>query len=129
MFIAVWVGYFVYGMTFSHHISTHDYYQLPFVPAVAIGIAAAAQVVINKMRAPKVVLYSLVIGVTLFWVTMNAWDVRVKLKRDDFPRRCRLLDDARREAGRQVIGEYHPGLRLPAGILGLDEYAELVVIR
>ncbi len=84
MFIAVWLGYFVYGMTFSHHISTHDYYQLPFVPAVAIGIAAAAQVVINKMRAPKAVLYGLVIGVTLFWVTMNAWDVRVKLKREDF---------------------------------------------
>ena len=84
MFIAVWLGYFVYGMTFSHHISTHDYYQLPFVPAVAIGIAAAAQMLIHKMRAPKAVLYGLVIGVILFWVTMNAWDVRVKLKREDF---------------------------------------------
>jgi hypothetical protein len=51
---------------------------------VAIGIAAAAQVVISKMRTPKAVLYGLVIGVTLFWVTMNAWDVRVKLKREDF---------------------------------------------
>ncbi|MCD4673802.1 MAG: glycosyltransferase family 39 protein [Anaerolineaceae bacterium] len=84
MLIAVWAGYFVYGMTFSHHISTHDYYQLPFVPAVAVGLAAAAQMVVQRLRAHKLVLYSLVIGVTLFWVTMNAWDVRVKLKRDDY---------------------------------------------
>jgi hypothetical protein len=84
LFIAVWIGYFVYGMTFSHHISTHDYYQLPFVPAVAVGLAAAVQVVVNRLQAPKPVLYSLLIGITLFWVTMNAWDVRVKLKKDDY---------------------------------------------
>ena len=84
MFIAVWIGYFVYGMTFSHHISTHDYYQLPFVPAVAVGIAAAVQAVVNKLRGPKAVLYGLLIVVTIFWMTMNAWDVRVKLKRDDY---------------------------------------------
>jgi hypothetical protein len=84
LFIAVWLGYFVYGMTFSHHISTHDYYQLPFVPAVAVGLAAAAQVIVHKMQAPKAVLYGLLIGVTLFWITMNAWDVRVKLKKDDY---------------------------------------------
>jgi 4-amino-4-deoxy-L-arabinose transferase-like glycosyltransferase len=84
LFIAVWVGYFVYGMTFSHHISTHDYYQLPFVPAVAVGLAAAAQVVVNRLQAPKAVLYPVLIGATLLWVTLNAWDVRVALKRDDY---------------------------------------------
>ena len=37
LFLGAWVGYFLYGMTFAYHISTHDYYQLPLLPLVADG--------------------------------------------------------------------------------------------
>jgi 4-amino-4-deoxy-L-arabinose transferase-like glycosyltransferase len=36
--LAMWVGYFVYGMALSHHISTHDYYHMPLLPVMAIGL-------------------------------------------------------------------------------------------
>lgn len=37
---AAWLGYVVFGLLFTHHISTHDYYSLPIVPLAAISIAA-----------------------------------------------------------------------------------------
>jgi hypothetical protein len=36
-----WAGYFGYGMLFSYHIMTHDYYHLPLVPLMAVSIAPA----------------------------------------------------------------------------------------
>lgn len=37
--IGMWVGYFLFGMTFSYHFYTHDYYQLSVIPVVAISMA------------------------------------------------------------------------------------------
>jgi hypothetical protein len=33
------VGYFAFGIVFTHHIHTHDYYSLPLIPIVALGMA------------------------------------------------------------------------------------------
>lgn len=38
----LWVGYFVFGLVFNHHISTHSYYQLQLIPIVAVTLAAGA---------------------------------------------------------------------------------------
>jgi len=38
---SVLAGYVVSGLLFTHHISTHDYYSLPFVPVAALGAGAA----------------------------------------------------------------------------------------
>jgi hypothetical protein len=37
---ALWGGYLLLGLGFSHHISTHDYYSLPLIPVVALAIGA-----------------------------------------------------------------------------------------
>ena len=34
------VGYLALGFTVSHHMSTHDYYSMPLVPVVALGLGA-----------------------------------------------------------------------------------------
>jgi len=36
---AIWIGYLVYGLVFPHHIASHDYYSLPLIPLVALGLA------------------------------------------------------------------------------------------
>lgn len=36
---AIWTGYLVYGLVFPHHIASHDYYSLPLIPMVALGLA------------------------------------------------------------------------------------------
>ncbi|MCE1253927.1 MAG: glycosyltransferase family 39 protein [Anaerolineae bacterium] len=84
MFLAVWLGYFAYGMTLSYHIYTHDYYQLPFVPLVALGLAAGAGAVIDHLPAPRWLYAAVICGVVAFAVTINAWDVRVTLKRTNY---------------------------------------------
>jgi hypothetical protein len=39
--VASWLGYVALGLTFTRHISTHDYYSLPMLPIAAVSIAAA----------------------------------------------------------------------------------------
>jgi len=84
MMIFFWIGYFIYGMTFPFHISTHDYYQLPVIPFVAIGIGAGAELLFRNIKGNKYVLSVVVLGVLLFGITIKAWDVRVTLKRMDY---------------------------------------------
>ena len=84
MLISLWAGYFIYGMTFPHHISTHDYYQLPIVPLVAIGLGAGTEVLFRNIKGKKWLYTIAVFGVILFGVTIKAWDVRVTLKRMDY---------------------------------------------
>ncbi|HHY89253.1 MAG TPA: glycosyltransferase family 39 protein [Chloroflexi bacterium] len=43
-------GYLVYGFTFAYHISTHDYYQLPLIPWVALGLAPLAAWIYDGLR-------------------------------------------------------------------------------
>ncbi|NPV57787.1 MAG: hypothetical protein HPY76_14120 [Anaerolineae bacterium] len=42
-------GYLVYGFVFAHHIGTHDYYQLPLIPLVALGLAAAGNALVERL--------------------------------------------------------------------------------
>ena len=37
--IGLWGGYLAFGLVFSYHISTHDYYQLPYVTLLALSAA------------------------------------------------------------------------------------------
>lgn len=39
LLIGLWIGYILFGLTFNYHIYTHDYYQLQFIPIVALSIA------------------------------------------------------------------------------------------
>ena len=84
MMIALFAGYFVYGLILSHHISTHDYYQLPLVPIVALGAASAFSSLVKLFnRKPRFVMVILLVTLSYF-VAIKAWDVRVELKRSNY---------------------------------------------
>lgn len=85
MFIGLTVGYLLYGFTFSYHISTHDYYHLPLMIQVSLGLALVFKALIsavekNKLRTSRLVLAAIL----LVFITLKAWDVRVTLKRVDY---------------------------------------------
>ena len=40
LLLALLAGYTAFGIVFTHHIHTHDYYSLPIVLAVALGVGA-----------------------------------------------------------------------------------------
>jgi uncharacterized membrane protein len=84
MLLGAWAGYFIYGMALPFHISTHNYYQLPLIPIVALGLAAGAETLFANLRSIKPIAWGLTVLVILFAVVIKAWDVRVTLKRDSF---------------------------------------------
>lgn len=82
----LWLGYFIYGMTFAYHIITHDYYHLPFIPLVALGLAPAAQALFRaaeNLSHEKLLRPALGILLALI-IALNLWTVRVELARQDF---------------------------------------------
>jgi 4-amino-4-deoxy-L-arabinose transferase-like glycosyltransferase len=48
--IGLWVGYWVYGLIFNYNIATHDYYQLPLIVIVALGLASVSEPVIQWLE-------------------------------------------------------------------------------
>lgn len=49
LMIGLWTGYFAYSLIFSYHSHTHDYYQLPLVPIVALSLGAIAALITNRL--------------------------------------------------------------------------------
>jgi len=45
--LGLWTGYFIFGFFFTLHIHTHGYYQLPFVPVVALSLGPVGVGIIN----------------------------------------------------------------------------------
>ena len=45
--LGLWVGYFIFGLFFTLHIHTHNYYQLPFIPVVALSLGPVGVWLIN----------------------------------------------------------------------------------
>lgn len=43
LLVAFLSGYVAFGLTFTLHYATHDYYHLPLVPIVAVGLAGGAR--------------------------------------------------------------------------------------
>ena len=84
MLLGVWVGYFLNGLALSHHFATHDYYHLPLIAMVAVGLAAAGAGIFEKLKDHKWLSHVVVYGLLLFASVLYLWDVRVSLKRIDY---------------------------------------------
>jgi 4-amino-4-deoxy-L-arabinose transferase-like glycosyltransferase len=81
----LWVGYGLYGMAFPYHIMTHDYYQLPLIPIVALSLAPAVELVVEQLAHHRSRL--LPIAMTVFvggGVLFQMWNARVDLARKNY---------------------------------------------
>jgi 4-amino-4-deoxy-L-arabinose transferase-like glycosyltransferase len=45
LLVSLWAGYLLYGLVFTIHISTHNYYSLPLVPIVALSLGSLVDAV------------------------------------------------------------------------------------
>jgi hypothetical protein len=84
MMLSVFVGYFFYGLFFSYHIISHDYYQLPVLPAVAVGLAAIGKTLIDNFNGRKGFALVILGSLMFFWMSINFWDARMTLKHANF---------------------------------------------
>jgi hypothetical protein len=84
MLLGLFAGYVIYSFALPYHAMTHDYYQEPLIPLVALGVGAVLSSLTAKMDGPRWLLITTIIGLFSFWVIIKAWDVRVTLKRNDY---------------------------------------------
>lgn len=81
MLLAMWLGYFLYGMALPHHITTHDYYHLPLFPILALGLGAAAETVFQALRGPRWMVRLAVTCALLAALVTGSYEARSALKR------------------------------------------------
>ncbi len=113
--MGVLMGYFAYGMTFSYHITTHDYYHLPLIPWTALGFGMVFSELVNQMQGNRWLWKTAAAGVLLIFTALNAWDVRVTLKRQDYQSEIRVWQNLGAVLGKgaSVVGLMHDyGYRL-----------------
>ncbi|PWH16901.1 MAG: hypothetical protein DDG59_08655 [Anaerolineae bacterium] len=46
-----WIGYFLYGLTLPYQMYTHSYYSIQLVPVLALSLAPAAEILIERLRS------------------------------------------------------------------------------
>ncbi len=93
LLIGAWLGYLVYGLTLPHHIGTHDYYSLPLIPLVALGLAPLAAVALRNLRGPRPLAYTVVVGLFLAASVMGAYTARGVLKKTDYRTEAQFWTD------------------------------------
>lgn len=103
MFIGLFIGYILYGFVFSYHVSTHDYYHLPLMAPVSLGLGIVFKVVIDAIHENrKVFSMAAIILFIVGFMALKAWDVRVTLKRSDYRSEPAFWANLGEELGRDV---------------------------
>ncbi len=78
LLVGMWIGYLLFGMAFSYYFYTHDYYQLSFIPVVAISMAPGLRLFFERFFQlsrglfPRLVLAAVV----LIGIAIPAWYAR-----------------------------------------------------
>lgn len=65
LLVALWGGYFIFGLVFTYHIHTHDYYHLMLIPITAMSLGVSAETLLRLLA-----------GTSRFW-RWTAWGVLV----------------------------------------------------
>lgn len=100
LFIGLTVGYLLYGFTFSYHISTHDYYHIPLMIQVSLGLALIFKTLVDAAEKNKGRYSHLVLAtILLAFMALKGWDVRVTLKRVDYRNEVKFWQNLSAEIG------------------------------
>ena len=82
----LWGAYLLYSIIFNYHAATHDYYQLPFIPIVAVSLAPLGGWFFARLAESTVQRYqrSAAYVILLFGLFAVIWNVRNLMKAVDY---------------------------------------------
>lgn len=82
--LGLWAGYLAYGLLVPYNIYTHDYYNLPLAPIVALSIAPGASLMLSRLAdlRPAWKVYVLAAGLAL--LGYRAWLARTSILATDY---------------------------------------------
>jgi hypothetical protein len=84
--LGLWVGYFLFGLYFNYHISSHDYYSLPLIPIVALSLAPLGDwffAQLTKLTESRFTRLASV-AILLLGLFATLWNLRAEMKRVDY---------------------------------------------
>ena len=86
LYACLWIGYLLQGFVFAYHIYTHNYYQLPLIPIVALGFGLVFSVIMEKLESvkPSVLARVFIAGVIVFASTLAVLKSRADLLESDY---------------------------------------------
>jgi hypothetical protein len=82
--VGLWIGYFLYGLVFPYQYITHEYYQLPLVPLVALSLCSLADIVFISIKQQHRFWQAIAIGILLFATVYSLWVSRSILYANDY---------------------------------------------
>jgi 4-amino-4-deoxy-L-arabinose transferase-like glycosyltransferase len=90
LLIGLWIGYILFGLIFTMHIHTHNYYQVQLIPIVALSFSSLIALFVNYLRQiPDNRYWWLpVLGALLLVTFFNLQDVRNKIGSQIFESDC-----------------------------------------
>jgi 4-amino-4-deoxy-L-arabinose transferase-like glycosyltransferase len=74
--LALWGGYALYGLAFSYHITTHEYYSIPLIPAIALSLAPIAGLIFDRITQRGNTAKLALVAILIFSVAYSAWIAR-----------------------------------------------------
>jgi len=84
-YIGIWGAYFVFGLYFNYHISTHDYYSLPLIAIVAVSLAPLGKWFFARFGdTGSSWTRGAVFVILLYGVFSTVWNVRNEMKAIDY---------------------------------------------
>ena len=84
LLIGLWIGYVIYGLALPYTIYTHDYYNLPIVPIIALCLAPIGSLLLERMSRLRREWKVFVIAIAVFGVGYQAWLARTALLATDY---------------------------------------------
>ena len=82
--LALWLGYILYGLAFPHYITTHEYYSIPLIPAIALSLAPLAGLVFNRFTDQGRVAKFSMVAILAFSLFYSGWMSRSILLSKDY---------------------------------------------
>jgi 4-amino-4-deoxy-L-arabinose transferase-like glycosyltransferase len=76
LLLGLWIGFGLFGLGFSYRTMTHEYYNLPLFPIVALSLAPIASLVFTKLSRQTVFWKVIFAGVVILSVAYPAWIAR-----------------------------------------------------
>jgi hypothetical protein len=71
--LSFWLGYLLYGLAFPYHITTHEYYSIPLIPAIAFSLAPLAYVIFSKLKSQDNLAKWMVAAVIVLALGYSGW--------------------------------------------------------
>lgn len=100
-YACLWLGYVLYGYTFAYHIYTHNYYQLPLLPILALGFGFVFSIAFQKLEElnPRWFTRALSLVVLVFALALSVQHTRGVLVASDYRHEAQYWADLGEKIG------------------------------